>query len=178
MPKLSNKTLVGNLWLNLDFWNRHLVEDVQSGCINWNAGMHRQGYGFCGGIRDTDKKKIMTVTHRIAMMLHLGRNLGPDECVIHTCGNNRCCNPGHLFVGTRSDRSRLMHLNGNGRAPGPYLRKYKKAYKWTEEEIQFMRVATVDEIMQRFNVHERTRASGMRWNARKQYKWLQYDKQN
>jgi hypothetical protein len=177
MANLKNRTLVGNLWVNLDFWNNHLVEDASTGCINWNAGMHRQGYGFCGGIRDTDKKKVMTVTHRIAMMLHLGRALTADECVMHTCGNNRCCNPSHMFVGTRSDRSRLMYLNGNKKFH-PYLRKYNKPYKWTDEEIQFMRVATIDEIMARFKLTDRIRASGMRWNARKQYKWLKYVEQN
>ena len=45
------------------------------------------------------------------MMLHLGRELTKDDYVIHTCGNNLCCNPDHLQVTTSGDRDDLVKAN-------------------------------------------------------------------
>lgn len=40
-------------------------------------------------------------THRYALELHLGRPLLPGMEACHTCDNPPCCNPAHLFEGTR-----------------------------------------------------------------------------
>lgn len=36
--------------------------------------------------------------HRLAFILHYGHD--PKGHVCHTCGNNMCCNPNHLYSGT------------------------------------------------------------------------------
>lgn len=40
-------------------------------------------------------------THRYALTLALGRPLAPGMEACHTCDNPPCCNPAHLFEGTR-----------------------------------------------------------------------------
>jgi hypothetical protein len=54
----------------------------------------------------------MEVAHRIVMRQKLGRALVKGENVIHSCSNPNCVNPDHLFVGSLSDRNRVMYENG------------------------------------------------------------------
>lgn len=53
--------------------------------------------------------------HRIAFLLGSGP-IG-RQCVLHQCDNPKCCNHGHLFLGTRADNLRDMCAKGRHR-PG------------------------------------------------------------
>tara|TARA_R110000772_G_scaffold126696_3_gene233775 strand:+ start:308 stop:643 length:336 start_codon:yes stop_codon:yes gene_type:complete len=77
-------------WLN----KQQLVGD----CLLWTGPLHRQGYGFINGWKTTGDSCNIT-THRLAMMIELGRNLDRKEFVIHKCANPNCVNPLHLTVG-------------------------------------------------------------------------------
>ena len=60
-------------------------------CWTWTGGLHRQGYGMCGGIEDQGNdtyRRFVTVVHRPLMMSHLNRALTHDDFVIKTCANN------------------------------------------------------------------------------------------
>lgn len=95
--KMARYTKIHDIWVNLTKYRSHL-KPVASGCLEWTGAFHRQGYGMIGGIRDTDQKRFMTVAHRVAMRLKLGRALERHEDVRHTCLNNKCCNPAHLYI--------------------------------------------------------------------------------
>lgn len=45
----------------------------------------------------------MIRANRMALILHLGRELEDWEEAYHTCDNPTCCNPNHLFVGSHTD---------------------------------------------------------------------------
>lgn len=65
-------------------------------CWEWEGATNSRGYGV---IRWRGK---LTLTHRLALRLTLGRPLRRGKLVLHACHNRRCCNPAHLSEGTAS----------------------------------------------------------------------------
>jgi hypothetical protein len=66
-------------------------------CWEWNGGRNKDGYGIFYA-----SKRDKWLAHRLAMAVNLGLNPG-RICVLHKCDNPPCCNPAHLFLGTRGD---------------------------------------------------------------------------
>lgn len=116
--KQNPRTRVHDLEINQDYFLRHQVYDPDTGCIRWNAGMHRQGYGMVGAWRVSDGTKIMTTTHRVAARIAFDRALDPSEFVLHKCSNMNCMNPEHLEIGDRHDMQNIMRKNRRHRPGG------------------------------------------------------------
>jgi hypothetical protein len=75
----------------------------ERGCWEWQIGT-QNGYGrtsYCGK---------HTYAHRVAYELY--RQHPGELCVLHECDNRRCCNPEHLFLGTRADNIEDMWKKG------------------------------------------------------------------
>lgn len=76
-------------------------------CHEWTAFKSKDGYGrfrAFGG-------HPVFLSHRVAYSLHHGVDLpceevGKPTCVLHTCDNPSCCNPRHLWLGSRVDNNR------------------------------------------------------------------------
>jgi hypothetical protein len=163
-------TEFGNLKFDLDFFHSKLEEQA-NGCIEWTGAKHVQGYGMCGGKRIHDDKKIMTVTHRIAMMEKLGRELTHDDFVVHDCGNPLCCNPDHLILGDVNTRGAVMQQHKEAGVTPSGLPYTKRRYKYTAEEVRWIRTSTNVEIAKRYNI-DRGLASTIRTNLFKTYQWV------
>lgn len=75
------------------------------GCWDWQRAIVR-GYG---------KFKVhglMLQAHRVAFAL-TSPSVQPAELLVcHRCDRRRCCNPGHLFLGTTADNMRDMVAKG------------------------------------------------------------------
>jgi hypothetical protein len=76
-------------------------------CWEWRASCFRSrmGYGAFG------VGKRVHAAHRVSFTIHKGR-IPKGKCVLHTCDNPKCVNPGHLFLGTYRDNNLDMRLKG------------------------------------------------------------------
>jgi len=177
---LSEYVDLGDILVNERFYREHIWTNPATGCHEWLGGRHRQGYSMISGIRKSDNKKIMTVGHRIAMRMKLGRAIGTQDFVLHRCDNAICLNPDHLILGDKYARSRLMA--SRGRCSGPRTRtateprqQLNRKYKWSEDQIRLFRTATLEEIQAELAI-DRAMAGRVRWACRNGYYWIKDDK--
>ena len=180
-PKMNSYTPIGDLFINLDYyWSRQTPADA-AGCIGWSGGRHRQGYPMMGGFRQSDEKRIMTVTHRITAMLKYGRALSSTEYVLHTCGNLNCLTPEHIIIGDAHDKARIREESGHAnhhKGPRAWTRrkalvpkKQNRTYKYSEAELRWIRSASSADIGARYGMDIK-KASRFRYEVRKRYEWL------
>jgi hypothetical protein len=97
-----------------------------SECWPWKGGMNNKGYG---------KFKFLGKTvsaHRIAFLFEYGYLPKKPHEVCHTCDNPPCCNPTHLFEGTRSDNMR--DCVKKGRSSILKAQKLGNFWRWGREK--------------------------------------------
>ena len=88
-------------------------------------------------------------THRVAYELIYGA-FAKELCVLHKCDNPPCCNPSHLFLGSKMDNNKDMANKGR--------RVFAPGAKLTWEEVRMIRLlyssGTVSQryLSQQFNI--------------------------
>jgi hypothetical protein len=80
-------------------------------CWEWQGARNEHGYGWFGPTHGEGAK-----AHRVAWELTNGP-IPEGLCALHHCDNPPCCNPGHLFLGTKRDNTLDMWAKGRGRQP-------------------------------------------------------------
>jgi hypothetical protein len=122
------------------FWshvNTHNEDEDE--CWEWTASRDKDGYGQFS--IDGGKKTVKA--HRFVLELNEGK-LNQDELACHICDNPSCCNPYHIYKGSRSDnmrdafsRGRKNH-NGSNNPPS----------KLTEQDVITIRTMYLEGYIQ------------------------------
>lgn len=94
------------------FWAKVDRSAGAEACWPWQGYVGRGGYGH------TWYQGSSIDSHRLAYILVQGYVTGFYKCVCHRCDNRRCCNPAHLFLGSRADNQKDMAKKGRS-AYGP-----------------------------------------------------------
>lgn len=97
---MSQKNTDARFWAQVDV-------RAPDECWEWQGGKIDSGYGRLR--YGSYPGKILA--HRLAWKIHFGI-LPDDLCVCHRCDNPPCCNPMHLFLGTRCDNNRDRSAKG------------------------------------------------------------------
>ena len=88
------------------FWRHVDRGGGESECWPWSGAHNRFGHG--NFLNDRGEK---TTAHRVAWEFANGP-IPVNMCVCHRCDNPPCCNPAHLFLGTRGDNANDMAAKG------------------------------------------------------------------
>jgi hypothetical protein len=82
----------------------------ENGCWEWRGATGGNGYGSM-----RSKGKTITPHRAVYKLLHGEIPAGLHVC--HRCDNRLCCNPDHLFLGTRSDNMQDCLTKGRFKTP-------------------------------------------------------------
>lgn len=92
------------------FWSHVHIGGVDE-CWPWTGATYRKGYGNFGL-----RRGLNVSAHRFAYELSQ-RAPAPELDVCHACDNPPCCNPRHLFEGSRAVN--MQDASGKGRLHRP-----------------------------------------------------------
>lgn len=115
------------------FWNKIKFAEPDQ-CWEWQGALNEDGYGRFWTWVSVKKSSSVEASHRKLYLLLFGE-LQKDICVLHKCDNPKCCNPNHLWPGTRADNNRDMISKGRARHDANPRGSEHKNSKLTEAQV-------------------------------------------
>ena len=109
----------------VDRFHNNYTIDPDTQCWNWKRSIDKDGYGNFTISQKGQKTKYYKA-HRASLMIQ-GHKLNWNkykfnQVVCHSCGNSKCVNPDHLYIGTQKDN--IQDTIKHGTAPwmnNPYF---------------------------------------------------------
>lgn len=136
-------------------------------CWEWTGASQKSGHGHFSIHHTGDSKP-----HRIAYRLAFG-DIPSTLCVCHACDNPPCCNPRHLWLGTKAENNRDSQSKGRGVRHGPTTTKRARGIanaksKMTPEIVRQIILSDKNqlELSKQFGVTQttiRNVRSGLNW---------------
>lgn len=119
----------------------HRPTPLETPCIVTRGPLDTEGYGLkLTDERRKDGRRKYRKLHRWVVEQSIGRQLGPDEVVMHRCDNPPCYRLDHLVIGTpaenNADRTRKGRTHRHATWTGPHLigQDHARA-KLTDEQV-------------------------------------------
>jgi HNH endonuclease len=124
------------------------IINPDTGCWVWQFSLSNTGYG-----RVTHEGRTIGV-HVASVLVLRGEEVPPGHEVCHRCNNRACCNPDHLYVGTRADNVRDAMRAGTAFVPGGFKGEDHPLARLTEDDVRAIRASSERPkvVAQRFNV--------------------------
>lgn len=131
------------------FWNKVDKSGGPNACWPWTGAKTSFGYGDFRVSRG-----LRLSTHRLAWELTHGVIL-PGLCVCHKCDRPSCCNPRHMFLGTRRDNTRDSIKKGRAFIGTPRANLHRRrSWQLTDADVQLVRESslTIAQMAKSLNV--------------------------
>ena len=111
--------------------------EPMSGCWLWSGLHDGVGYGVIVVGHDT-----RFAAHRVSYSLYKGE-IPVGMCVLHKCDVRSCCNPEHLFIGTKKQNSQDMVSKGRNKNPASLRTACPQGHPYSGVNAQGRRICKI-----------------------------------
>jgi len=137
-------------------------EPPRKGCWDWTSALNNYGYGQFSII--INGKPDLVLAHRVSYRIYHGE-IPEGLSVLHVCDRPICCQPAHLWLGTRGDNIRDAAAKGRHQHGERHVNA-----KLTEAQVNWIRQSTLShvEVAKMVGIGRRTVAdirNGKTWKS-------------
>lgn len=135
------------------------IRELDSGCWVCDSATANPKTGYCDVVIQHTRGKTREYVHRLSFR-HFKGVIPKRRHVCHTCDNPPCCNPAHLFAGTRKQNMQDMVDKG-------------RFYKGHNNKPAFLTESDVLEMYRLYELSDISQyAIGRRFGINERYVWL------
>lgn len=126
--------------MSRSIYHRFLQKVSMGDCWEWKASKYPNGYGMFKA------NYGVTGAHRFSYEWHIGK-IPEGMCVLHSCDNRACVNPGHLFIGTKKDNTHDMMRKGRFRYKKPKVMRGMESPSAKISDLSVQRIRLVGRVI-------------------------------